>query len=99
MGVVQRCGHLGLGPEPAQEPAVVGKGPVQDLDRHPPAQPDVVGEVDAAAGAGTDGREQPVSAGEDATDEVDEGGVGHVANQARATEADSVAPAPTGPVA
>ena len=37
VGVVQRCGHLGLGPEPAQEPAVVGEGPVQDLDRDPRA--------------------------------------------------------------
>ena len=77
VGMVQRGGELGLGPEPAQEPGVLGEGPVEHLDRDAPAQPDVVGHVHAAARACTDRGEQAVAAGEDAADEVGDAGQGH----------------------
>ena len=35
VGVAERGGRLGLGPEAAQERLVVGEGGVQDLHRHP----------------------------------------------------------------
>ena len=51
VGVVERGGELGLGPEPAQEPDIVGKARMEHFDRDAAAQPDVVGDVHAAARA------------------------------------------------
>ena len=75
--VVECGGHLGLGPEAPLEPAVVAERVVEHLDRDSASQPHVVGQVDARTRPRADGREQPVPAVEDATDEVDEGGVDH----------------------
>ena len=80
--VVQRRRRLRLGAEAAEEAVVVGEAGVQDLHRHPAAQPDVVGEEDTRRRAGADQRQQPVPPAQDATDEVGEGGVGHVEDQA-----------------
>ena len=64
VGVVQRRGELRLGPEPSQECRVVGQRGVEHLHRDLSAQPLVVGDVDAAARAGTDRTVQQVTTGE-----------------------------------
>ena len=73
-GVVEGGGQLGLGPEAAQEAGVVGQRGVEHLDRHPPAQPDVPGGVDPPRGAGSDGGDQAVAAGQHPA-----GQIGHAA--------------------
>ncbi len=63
VGVAQRRRQLGLGPEAPEERGVVGERRVQHLDRDAPAQPLVVGDVDATARAGTDRVVQEVATG------------------------------------
>ena len=74
VGVMQRRGQLGLGPEPAQEPGVVGQGGVEDLDGHLPLEPHIPGGVDAPARPRPQGGNQAVPAGQDTA-----GQVGHAA--------------------
>ena len=89
--VVQRRGHLRLGPEATQEPGVVREPAVQHLHRDATTQAHVVGEQHPAARTGPDGREQPVAVREDLADEVGDRGVGHGPSRLRATSADPVA--------
>ena len=77
VGVVERRRHLGLGPEPAQEPGVLGQREVQDLHPDPALEADVVGDVDATARACTDRCEQAVATGEDTAGEIGDAGDRH----------------------
>ena len=64
VGVTQRRGELGLGPEPPQKRGVVGERGVQHLHRDPAAQSLVVGHVHAAARAGTNRAVKQVATGQ-----------------------------------
>ena len=75
--VVEGGGGLGLGAEAAQEALVVGEGGVEQLHRHPPAQPGVVGQEHLRRRPGADGGDQPVAPAEHPTDEVVHAGHGH----------------------
>ncbi len=75
--VVQSRGGLRLRPEAAQEGLVVGERRVQHLDRNPPAETDVVGQVDLGRAARADGGDQAVPPAEDTTDLVCHAGHGH----------------------
>src|SRR6266511_4597276 len=70
VGMVERRRDLGFGAEPAEEPGVVCQRRVEDLHRDASPEPDVVGDVDAPAGAGADRREQPVPVGEHPAGEI-----------------------------
>ena len=76
--MMERRRELRLGPEPAQERRVLGEGCVQHLDRDAPAQPRVLGHVDAPARAGTDRVVQQITVRENSTGEVADGTAGHV---------------------
>ncbi len=61
-------GGLGLGSEAAQESFVAGQSGVEHLDRHPPAQGDVVGQVDLGRRSAADGCVEPVAPAEHAAE-------------------------------
>jgi hypothetical protein len=68
--MMERRGQLRLGAEAPQEPGVVGQGGVEDLDRHPAAQADVPGGIHPPGGAGADGGDEAVTAGQDPAGQV-----------------------------
>jgi hypothetical protein len=74
VGMAQGGRGLGLGPEAAQEGLVVGEAGMEDLHRHPAAQPDVVGQVDLRRGASAQRREQPVAPTQHTTDLIGHAG-------------------------
>jgi hypothetical protein len=77
VGVVQGGGGAGLGPEAPEESLVAGQSRVQHLHGHPPAEPDVVGQIDVAGRTGADRSEQPVPVAEDAAELVSHPGRAH----------------------
>ena len=60
VGIGQRRHEAGLGPEPLHERLVADQRGMQHLDRHLPTQREVVGQVDGARTAGSDGVAQAI---------------------------------------